>query len=168
MKYSLRPQYSLAALLFAVTGISVALAAYRYLNPPVVYPVPAYSGGGEYYSYAFDRRYVTEITERTFDGLPLWDRHRSNPPLSANAAMVAAEKVRLRLIAQKKLRDEEPTDGAWHLMAAELTPYDATEGKWFWVIRFEYVMDQTGPPNELELFVLMDGKVLEPTITETP
>ena len=57
-------------------------------------------------------------------------------------------------------------DGSWQLMAAELTPFYEERGQWFWLVRFEYVMSQTGPSNELELVVLMDGTVLEPTVSE--
>ena len=50
----------------------------------------------------------------------------------------------------------------WVLGSARLTPYDAQEGKWFWLVHFYIDMDQSGSLNEIELVVLMDGRVLKP------
>jgi hypothetical protein len=166
MKYSLRPRYSLAALLLAVTGVSVGLGILRYLHHPPVYPIPAHEGGRTFSGHAFGRRYEVEVTQASMDAAPTWDRHRANPPLSANEAMIRADQVRLRLIRQKKLRDQIEIDGSWQLVAAELTPFDDNAGQWYWLVHFEYEMARSGSPNELRLIVLMDGTVPEPSVSD--
>lgn len=79
--------------------------------------------------------------------------------------MVRADKLRLQLVQDGKLPDGIH-DGLWLIEAAELTPFDEQRGQWFWLIRFEYSMSQPGPPNELLVVVLMDGTVIQPTMTK--
>lgn len=161
-----RPQYSIAALLIAVAGVSIALAIFRYLNPPPVFTLPTTTGGlFNSSTYAFGFKHEVIVTQEMLDRTPRWDRRNQNPPLSANEAMVLAERFRLRLVKSEKLPDPSDIDyGRWELTAAELTPFDSKH--WYWRVRFQYFVEQTGPPNELELFVLMDGTVVEPTITK--
>lgn len=162
-----RPQFSIAALLIAIAGVSVALAIFRYLNPPPVYSLPTQPGAGflNTRTYAFGYKYEVNVTQKLLDRTPRWDRRNQNPPLSANEAMVLAEQVRLRLVKNEKLGDPSDIDyGWWELRAAELTPFNSDH--WYWRVRFQYIVEQTGPPNELELFVLMDGTVVESTVTK--
>ena len=159
MRYNLR--YSLAALLAAVTLISMGLATYRYLNPPPAYSLPAFKGRRTFFSYSQGRNFKIEVTENMLAHLPKWDRHSDNPPLSASDATMKADQVRRRLISQEKFTDQSLYEGgAWRLMAAELTPL----GLWYWLVRFEYGGSSPEPPDELRLVVLMDGSVLEPTL----
>ena len=153
-------RFSLAGLLLAVACISIVMAIYRYLNPAPVYPINT-TGGLDRYSYAFGKQYGSEIAETDLLQAPTWDRRIPNPPLSANDAMVRADRVRKRLIKERKLLDNV-RDGEWALEDVQLTPYG--EDHWYWVVRFVYDMSQSGPPNELELVVLMDGTVVEPKI----
>ena len=163
MKYSLR--YSLAALMLAVTLISMGLATYRYLNPPPSYSLPVFKGRRTFFSNSGGRTFKIEVTEEMLAHLPKWDRHRDNPPLSASEATMKADQVRRRLIEQEKITDQSLYEGgAWRLMAAELTPLDDDLGLWYWLVRFEYVVSSPEPPDELRLVVLMDGSVLEPTL----
>jgi hypothetical protein len=161
----LKPRFSLLVLLSTIGVICVGLAVYRYLYPPPVEPIPADAGGGTYYSYAFGYQYEVEITEGTFARTPKWDRRSPNPPLSANEAMVRAERTRKRLIKEKKLQDNIER-GWWTMDSAELKAFDQENGQWYWMILFDYRMAQTGPPNELRIVVLMDGTVIEPTVTK--
>jgi hypothetical protein len=163
-----RPRYSLAALLIVVAAICLALAVYRDLNPPPVAPLPlsGMGAGSEENTLAFNFQYSTKISEETLSRAPAWDRRDPNPPLSAVDAMVRADHVRNRLIKDKKLEPEGGASGGyWELVSAELIPLDASIGKWSWRVRFHYRRSGTGPPDELALFVLMDGTVIEPEIS---
>jgi hypothetical protein len=75
-----------------------------------------------------------------------------------------ADQVRIRLIKERKLPDNIG-DGVWIMEAAELTPYDGERGQWYWQVRIAYEMTRTGPPDELRLVVLMDGTVIQPTVS---
>jgi hypothetical protein len=144
-------------LLIAIAVISLAFAIYGYFARVPVYDLPTYSGYRTYYADAFGRTYSVRITEEAVARMPVWDKHHEHPPL------VLADKLRLRMIKEKKLVNFAG-DGRWKIRAAELTP--AADDRWFWLVRFEYSMDQTGSPNEILIPVLMDGTVLEPEITE--
>jgi hypothetical protein len=159
-----RPRYSLAALLLVVAGVAVALKIYQNLNPPPVYPLPIFGGSTTFFSYAFGFTYSVEVSEQTIDRAPLWDRRSQNPPLSVNEAMVRAERFRQRLLREGKLLDNVSSDGGWYLEGAELTPFDPERGHWYWLVRYQYGMSQTGPPHELRLVVLMDGTVVETNV----
>lgn len=164
-----RPRYSIACLLVLVTAVGASLAIYKRLNPPPAYPLPIAENDGEVvvYGQAFDEShawtYVTRISSELIAGAPIWDRRRShNPPLSANEAIVKADRVRLRLMEESKLTAETPPTSVWHIQNIELVPFDMESGQWYWLIRFWY--GNAGWPYELAIIVLMDGTVVEPTI----
>jgi hypothetical protein len=168
---SLRPRYSLAALLIAFAAICVGLAAYRDLSSRPVYPLSLLYGNGtaEENTYAFRSQYSTKVPPDAIARAPSWDRRNPNPPLPAVDAMVRAEQVRKRFIKERKLAPEGNDDpGEWSLISAQLIPYDANESTWVWRVLYEYLMDQTGPPNEFAVVVLMDGTVIEPEVREQP
>ena len=158
-------RFSLAALFLLVAICGVAFAVYRYLNPPPVYPLPFWGteiDGPPNWFYSFGKDYVTDFSDEEIVAAPCWDRQSTNPPISAEDAMVRADIVRKRLFAEKKF--EADGDGNWQLVGAELRPYDVNRGLWSWLVRYAYNTTQSGPLNELLLTVLMDGRVIEPRI----
>ena len=153
-------RFSLLTLLVGITVLGVALTTWRWLSPPPVYSIAMGRGSGTYYSHAFDRSFAVTISDAVMMSSPKWTRQEGNPPLNANSAMVIADKVRLQFIEQGKLHKSEE----WAMVSAELTPYDEANGQWFWMIRFQGLRDQSGPPVEFLVPVLMDGRVITPQL----
>lgn len=122
-------------------------------------PTDCHGGGDEgAFNYAFGQMYRLSIDD-TLLANSTWDRRNPTPPVTANEAMVLADRARLRFIKDKKLQEND----CWTLTGAEVRPFD-NDDKWYWRVRFEAFISQTGPPHEIEFFVLMDGVVVEPTL----
>ena len=160
----MRLRYSLATILFATALIGIGLAGYRFFFLPTPYGLPTLHGSGVFLYDVFGTNYVAEVTEDALASSPEWKINRANPPLAPRDAMIAANKSRLRMIAEKKLRDDSLDDGKWKIVAIELIPGGGD--RWFWLVRFEYIKFQSGPANVFLLPVLMDGTVLEPEISD--
>src|SRR5690242_20581731 len=99
-------RFSIRSLLLAVSAIAVGLAVVRFLHSPAAYIVPTYQTGypvtARCNSAAGHRCYF-KISEAEIKRSPTWDVSRSNPPLPAQDAIIRADKLRLRMIADKKI-----------------------------------------------------------------
>ncbi len=99
------------------------------------------------------------LNSNVFVNSPRWDRSEPNPPLSANAAMVAADLYIKSLVAKKQF----PSD--YQISHLYLAPFDSTAGYWFWVVN----VDGLASPSQaisLDVGVRMDGTVVNPIRTE--
>ena len=121
-----------------------------------------------YYSYDGEKVFVATITEKSLTRSPVWSHGDANPPLSARKAMRLAEGVRSMLVENNSKR-------SWHLVSVALVPDDPEEAKtpgdlantrrWFWLLTYECFLDGwTGPPDMLQIPVLMDGVVVTPRL----
>ena len=109
--------------------------------------------------YHYDgKRYDFIVTERQQARCPRWDAEReANPPLSAAHALAKANKF----IANFKTKDSL----VWELDALALI----NVAGWMWSARYRLTKKigiMTGAWPEMGCWILMDGTVVEPTITE--
>ncbi len=106
-------------------------------------------------------RFEVNITESMIAADPSWKPSLSNPPVSARQALSIADRFR-----KNRFSSSEQFD--WSLLAVSLTPLDLENQKWCWVISFELVSKTgtiSGITNEIDVFVMMDGSVIEPEDT---
>ncbi len=151
-------------MLIGLTAIAAALGINCFLNPAPVYELPTRERGFWDYAYLRGDQYELHFTQAAIDQMPIWNRH-GEPPISANTAMMLADKLRLERVRDKTLWDDDGVD-RWELVAAELTPVG--KDRWFWLIRFEYLEEGSGPGNTFLVAVLMDGTVIGQTRSQDP
>jgi hypothetical protein len=110
-------------------------------------------------SFSLDKCYIVTITDRALRKSPAWVVEAENPPLSAQKAIRLANEKRARLV-------EDTYDWKWEIETVSLNP--AREGRWYWVVEYKahFRGHSTGIPPFLKLAVLMDGTVVEPTVTD--
>lgn len=100
-----------------------------------------------------------EITEEAIQKTPAWRDENDNPPISVRRAIRLADGLRDKLV-------KDTTEWRWRLETASLVPWwpDLPSGRWFWEIRYHAYNEggYTGPSNDLNLVVLMDGSVIQP------
>ena len=115
-------------------------------------------GGHCFFSMAAGYRFAVLLPRRVRG--PIWSSDEDNPPLSAADAIKLATRKRKELV-----KDDESFN--WKLVSASLKPLHGGEGFWCWEITFEQKETETDHfGNELRLFVLMDGKVLEESMSD--
>ena len=111
------------------------------------------------YSYPADRgQYISKITRELRDSSPDWMETESNPPLSARKAISLAEAT-----LRATLKDEVDPSYERFLLAAKLVPLGGK--KWCWEVCYVWhvrVGGETGEPYGFRVFVLMNGKVVQP------
>jgi len=111
----------------------------------------------EYCSYYAGKRYTFTITSDRQARCPNWNPEKSdNPPLSAAMALSKAKKF----IAGIKLDDGYK----WEFEDLSLIEVYG----WAWRAQFRLSWQRgssTGPPRLMQCWVLMDGTVVQPTIT---
>jgi hypothetical protein len=120
-----------------------------------------------YPSYAFGKTYTTVIREDAVRKSPVWLETAENPPVSVRKAITLADAKRRQLV-----RDTERFTWRRESVAVEFffsrekdQPYKHP----YWHVHYE-AHDRyggTGIPNNLDLFVLMDGSLVEPTVTDS-
>ena len=148
-------------LLIVVFGLLIVLVLDRLPRAPLEFghPVSSTTTSVKIYSYPSELR--AEVVVAGADLGPRWKSDEYNPPLSARHAIaIAAEK-------RKKIVEDLP-NVQWVIKEAAITPYDANEGIWFWLITFEQETNgiTTGMTPYLKLVVLMDGTVIEPDLVQ--
>jgi hypothetical protein len=157
-----RIQFSIRTILVALLLICVALAIGLpwFFSPKVV---PLELSGGFSSAYVGGHSYVTEysaeLTPDLFDGQPTWYRNSSNPPFSADDAMVTADKFLRKTYTEMEFPNRTVID------SVELSPFDPENGHWFWTVRFRCLRVGGFVPS-IDLAVLMDGSVVTPTETD--
>ena len=113
-------------------------------------------------SYAFGKVYASKIGEVALAKSPAWLEAAENPPVSARRAMTLADAKRERLVHNTKRYKWRRESTAIEFVKGPDRPYP------FWHIHYEAHdrAGETGIPSDLDLFVLMDGSVIEPVVTE--
>ena len=121
-------------------------------------PVWSIAGTIEY-SYPVDGgQYISKITRELRDSSPDWMETESNPPLSARKAISLAEAT-----LRATLKDKADPSYERYLSAAKLVPLGGK--KWCWEVCYVWhvrVGGSTGEPPGFRVFVLMNGKVVQP------
>jgi hypothetical protein len=103
--------------------------------------------------------FVIEIREEAMQKTPVWENEDEHPPLSARRAIRLADSLCAKLV-------RDTGEWKWRLESAKLVPWFPASGRWFWEIQYHAYRDGSyaGPSNDLNLVVLMDGFVVQPTI----
>ena len=150
MKYSIRTLLIGVALLSAIAAVA---SWYLYRPPPATLDV-SYGFTGTFIGGRSDTHtFSAELDIENVSQIPKWDRRNSNPPISANVAMIAAQTYRDQLVAAKQFPNGST------IIETKLIPFDARNGVWFWEIAFQ--VEQIGNPiEEIAVAVLMDGCVV--------
>lgn len=144
-----------AKLLFAMWTVLCANADATVSETPFLDPVAMI-----HYSYPPDNaQYASEITRELRDSSPDWMEAEPNPPLSARKAMSLAEAT-----LRATLKDKSNPSYRRYFSGAKLQPLGGK--KWSWEVRYEWhnvrVGGATGSPYDFRVFVLMNGKVVQP------
>ncbi len=125
-----------------------------------------------YPSYAFGKEYTTVIREDVIEKSPMWLDTAENPPVSVRKARRLADAKRQQLV-------HDTARYKWRCESVALEFYDQVESPevdhrdarpLYWHVHYEAhgIHGETGIPNALDLFVLMDGSLVEPTVTACP
>src|SRR5688572_9651969 len=113
-----------------MTSCGIVFFAISRLIAPAPYAGHTHdAAGGTYIDYAFDKAFITNISEDAVAKSPSWNPNESNPPLSARQALRAADRLR-----REKLGDD--STWKWGLESIALVPLDAKQNKWCWLVRF--------------------------------
>jgi len=103
----------------------------------------------------------TKITGGAVAAAPKWKAEDQHPPLSVRRAITLSDQLRSRLV-------RDANGWQWHLESAALTPWtpERPNGHWFWVICYRAYPPggMSGPSDELNVVVLMDGTVVQPAM----
>ena len=115
-----------------------------------------------YSSYAFGKEYRTEITEGDIKKCPRWCENADNPPLSIRKAMRIANGRREKLVHDTELYKWRLESVTLEFFWYDKVPYEIP----YWRVHYEAhgVHGGTGISPELDLFVLMNGALIEPII----
>jgi hypothetical protein len=142
-------------------GVMMWLALRREMFPSPPYAIQQLTNGySTLYSRMLTEPYAVQIRDDDIASTPRWDR-RYSPPFPPQEAIRLADMARKRLI-RDGIVQEDSNDKDWQVSAVELTPHDVNRGLWYWIVRFETLVERSGTPSELRLVVLMDGTVVEP------
>lgn len=105
-----------------------------------------------------DKEYKFIISEALLKGQPKWDpQSQTNPPVSIAKALKKAYAFISRLQPRSTYH--------WEFVSACLTPaYDS----YVWTVQFHLRFDgvSSGPPQTMSCYVLMDGSVVQPVVTQ--
>jgi hypothetical protein len=114
--------------------------------------------GSIFFAYGLEEDMETEIDKETVRKSPRWDPAEENPPVSARAALLIANRFR-----RDRLRNNALWE--WRLSYITLYPIDGENCKWCWCIRFAAHVKKGGffdRPPEFTVFVLMNGEIVMP------
>jgi hypothetical protein len=139
-----------------VRGVVIALIV---LN---VRAVPLLAGKG-LASYAEGKQFFTAVKDEDLQATPKWEATDDNPPLSAHRAINLAT-------AMKNLLVKDSENHKWEFEAADLH-FDKYVDRWYWEVTFWALSKRGQLPQhwaELQLVVLMDGKVIRPDVKPYP
>ncbi len=139
------------------------MRAIKMLLPLVLllhYCQPSAAGDLEYASYAFGRVYWSTIADDALAKTPRWKSSEENPPVSARKAIQLADARREQLVKDTK-------DFKWSRVSVAIEFTERPE-ECYWKISYEAhirVGGESGVPHHLDLYVLMDGKLIEPAVS---
>jgi hypothetical protein len=156
-------RFSLQNLLLVVTWCAIlAVVGSRFLRPK------PFSGklNDDFllacYCRLPDQAFAATITEDIIQSSPAWDPNDLNPPVSARAALQIEDRVR-----KEMLRDD--SFWKWGLNEISLVPLNGESNKWCWSVRFTAFPENGGVGGnvpEFGVFILMDGSVIKPSVSE--
>ena len=114
-----------------------------------------------HHSRVFGKLFTSRIEDDVFDSAPIWGEYEENPPVSARKAIQLADAKQTELV-----QDNE--DYKWQCRFATLVFNRNTGRCYYWWVSYEAVFrgSTTGIPPSLDLYVLMDGKLIEPTVSD--
>lgn len=122
----------------------------------------ASAGTRGHYSYVHGKRYASTIPDDRLSKTPEWKDSDENPPLSARKAITLADKKRNELV-------KDSAKFKWHRESVAIV-FDEFHNRCYWeityVLRFRGGGGSTGPPIDLRLYVLMDGTLVEPVVSD--
>ena len=142
-------------LLFVTLTVFCVIPESLALAQPFIVPE-----GVTHYCYPPDgAEYASTITPKMRDLSPDWADTEPNPPVSARKAMMLAEAT-----VDATLKDKVPPSYKRSRASVNLLPLAGR--KWCWEICYEWhdvsVGGETGGLFGFRVFVLMDGKVVQP------
>jgi hypothetical protein len=117
-------------------------------------------GSVGHYSHVFGKQFQVIVPYAALDKAPKWTEADENPPLSAKKALKAANKMKDSLV-----KDNDKFK--WSLHSLALTP--ARGDRWYWMAEYRAHVRRggsSGPPRSLRLVVLMDGKAIQPKVSD--
>lgn len=120
----------------------------------------ANAGDVVYCSYAFGKKYEVTLSKDAVERTPVWRDDAENPPLSARKAIKLADALRTKLVQDGKKYKWKRKSAAIQFLPAS--------NQCVWEVDYEpeFQIDFSGIPPELHLFVLMDGTVVQPVISD--
>lgn len=126
----------------------------------IVFCVTGAFGEHRYASYAFGKKYVSTITNDALENSPKWEQTDENPPVSVRAAIKLADAKRAELV-----KDRE--NYKWRRKHAKLI-FEDDDGSCYWQIHYEAEFQGSliGIPPYVDVYILMDGTVLDPKMSD--
>jgi hypothetical protein len=114
-----------------------------------------------YESRAYGMRYVSLIDPEEVRKTPQWTEG-DNPPCPALKAIKLAD-------ARRKSLAPDTDDVKWSRTSATII-FGDTESECYWKISYEANKNgpRIGSVDEVDLFILMDGTLIEPEVSEDP
>jgi hypothetical protein len=109
--------------------------------------------------------YLSTVMDEDVKKTPSWDKHVENPPLSARKAIKLATDLRMMLV-------KDSDDWQWRFKGLTLIANNSSEtpDKWYWMATFQASPAPghglAGMPPSLSVYVLMDGTVIKPVVTD--
>lgn len=100
--------------------------------------------------------FCSTVTQEVLDTAPHWSVDAAYPPLSASAALIAAN------AAARECTGPLEVDH-WALFLEGLSLQELADNEWVWVVKYTAGLSPgggTGVPPELRVIVLMNGKVV--------
>ena len=141
--------------------LAFAIYIFIYLSPnvPISFGHALADGGGTFNSFIPGKDIAVEVPDSYG---PKWMSNNNSPPLSAKKAIELAIDKRKSMFGTRQ-------EHVWVLQHASLVPTDARNGHWHWRVLFfeEFKHASSGGPPCLELAVMMDGTVVEPSIKDS-
>lgn len=118
--------------------------------------------GPIHYSYAFGKMYASELPKEALERTPKWPEDAENPPLSARKAIKVADELRLKLV-------HDTEEYKWKRLSADILFVEGSD-RCVWRVYYEARIQagggSTGRPPSLMLFVLIDGKIVQPEVSD--
>ncbi len=109
-----------------------------------------------YYVLISTKEFKTEVTREQVAKTPAWAASADYPPLSVRKAEQLAEAKFQKLLPDK-------SDWERKRIIIESIGDDA---HWYYRVEFAPIEPQSGRQGSLEIVVLMDGKVIEPEVSD--
>jgi hypothetical protein len=116
-----------------------------------------------WYSYFGGKKFAFSLSGEAVDALTPWNMNgEQDLPVSPKEIHRVARAWIDKLDISPKWK--------WHLEELSLVPIELEKDKWAWKAEFDYQVTeggQTGQPIRMRVFVTMDGKLIQPTITDS-